>query len=154
MRQEAEQAAKAHCLVVDADRACCRVRRIEEGHNVIARDGVQVAGRRAETEGQEAPQDALPSRNGLGAQPSVVCSQSPYAWLSSSSEPGAGGKEGEGGAIHAGIDEMLDEPCDASLPRLSRRKFDADLSGVEPAGLYLCTELIDRALAIADGFAA
>ena len=47
---------------------------------------------------------------------------------------------------------MLDEPCDASLPRLSRRKFNADLSGVEPAGLNLCTELIDRAFVGSDSW--
>ena len=38
----------------------------------------------------------------------------------------------------------------AMYPLLSRRKFIADLFGVEPADLNLCAELIDRALVVAD----
>ena len=101
--------------------------------------------------GQEAPQDALPSRNGLGAQPPLATQPVAIRQVQLVKRTGRRRCGRRRWRRHAGIDEMLDEPCDASLPLPSRRKFTADLSGVEPAGLNLCAEPIDRALVIADG---
>ena len=111
----------------------------------------QVAKRRAEAEGQEAPQDALPSRNSLRAQPPLATQPVAIRYAQLVKRTGYRRCGRRRRRHHAGIDEMLDEPCNASLPLPSRRKFDADLSGVEPAGLDLCGEPIDRAPVIADG---
>ena len=71
--QEAEQAAQAHRLVVEARPAGCRIGRIEESHNVVARDGVQVTGFRTEPEGQESPQHPLANRDGLRGESPLPC---------------------------------------------------------------------------------
>ena len=150
--QEAEDAAQTCCLVVEAagGPARCRVRRIEEAHDVVARDDVQVAGRRAETESQEAPQDAPPDRNGLGAQPPLATQPVAIRQAQLVKRTGCRGCGGRRRRHHAGIDEMLDESGDVSLPLPSRRKFTAGLPGVEPTDLNLCAEPIDRALVVAD----
>ena len=149
--QEAEQAAQAHCLVIEAGGpARCRLRGIEEAHDVSARDGVQVTGRRTEPMGQEALQNALARRNGLGAQPPLVAQPVAVRHAQLVKRPRPWRSRRRRRRHHAGTDEMLDEPCDVFLPLVRRAKLGADLSGTETAGLNLATEPIDRALVMAD----
>ena len=149
--QEAEQAAQTHRLVVAAHPSRSRIGRIKESHNVIALDSVQVTGFRTKTEGQEASQNTLASRNGLQAESPLLAQpvsvrQAEFikpAWLRRCRV--------RGWCHHTSIDEMFDEPSGASLPIPCRRKFNADVCcSSEAAALNLCTESIDDAPAIID----